>query len=439
MIINLPYKLELRPYQQEIYDAFFVDKYRYMILILPRRHGKDRTTFNIMVAAAMQKVGLYFYAFPNRTQARTAIWEGIMPDGTKFLDHIPKELLKSVNNTELKATLINGSMIKLVGMDYYNNYVGTNALGIAFSEFAVGNPMGFKLMQPVLRQNGGWAIFPYTPRGHNHGYDLYMRNKNNPKWFVMHKTVEECLDENGVRYLSAEDVEEDRNSIMSDNLILREYYCDFEAPLDGAIFSLQIKKAYEENRICDFLIDTSSPVYTFWDLGYNDSTSVWFMQIDEQLGSFNMIYYYESVEVSIDVDIREVNKIREKLGIVFGGHYAPHDGNHHQKQTGLTTVEYARKFGMYFIVVPKIQKKMHAIEAARLKFSKVKIHETNCEQGINCLKSYVKVLNQTTGEFGAPKHNFASHGSDAFMTFACAQNVGYSSFETTVNYESVSF
>ena len=41
---------------------------------------------------------------------------------------------------------------------------------------------------------------------------------------------------------------------------------------DGAIYGKQLQKAREEGRICSVPIESGVPVYTFWDLGRNDST-----------------------------------------------------------------------------------------------------------------------------------------------------------------------
>lgn len=436
MKIKLPNALSPRPYQQEVFDKFFGEGYRYIILIWPRRHGKDRTSFNILIGEAMKRVGLYFYAYPNRAQAKTAIWEGIMPDGTRFLDHIPKELLKNVNNSELKITLTNGSIIRLVGMDYYDHFVGTNPCGIVFSEYSVGNPIAYSLMRPILRENGGFAIFPYTPRGHTHGYDLYNINKDNPKWFCSFKTVNDCVDENGNQFLTPEDIEEERRSGMSENMIKQEFYCDFEATLEGAIFTSQIARAYKENRIKNFPIDRTKRVYTFWDLGIRDATAVWFVQVDDE-GFYRAIYYYEMAGKPMIEHIPAVKNIGENLGITFGNHYAPHDAVQRDKGTGLTQIQIARNLGFCFEEpIKKMRSKEDGIESARIRFDKVIFHETNCEFGINCLKSYVRKVPKDSKEYGKPDHNWASHGADAFTLFSFVDIIGmprYSTIFTTKN------
>ena len=218
MIIDLPYKFESRPYQIDVMKAFFVDGYRRFINIWHRRAGKDRTWFNILIGAALKKQGLYIHAFPTLSQARRAIWEGMMPDGTKFLDHIPPSLISgTINNSEMKISLINGSIIRLAGTDYYNSWVGTNPLGVVFSEYSVQNPLAWDLIRPILTENDGWAAFIYTPRSRNHAYDLYNRNKNNDKWFVSYLTIEDTKDNQGNSIVKEQNVEDLRSFV---NLVI---------------------------------------------------------------------------------------------------------------------------------------------------------------------------------------------------------------------------
>ena len=48
--------------------------------------------------------------------------------------------------------------------------------------------------------------------------------------------------------------------------------------LDGAVYANELRKAQEEDRIRDIQVDKSIPVSTFWDLGWADNTSIWFVQ-----------------------------------------------------------------------------------------------------------------------------------------------------------------
>jgi hypothetical protein len=96
-----------------------------------------------------------------------------------------------------------------------------------FSEYALQNPKVWDFIRPILAENGGWAIFNFTPRGKNHGYDLYEMARQNPKWFVQKLTVDDTA------IITSEVIQEERESGMSEEMIQQEYYCSFTAALTG--------------------------------------------------------------------------------------------------------------------------------------------------------------------------------------------------------------
>ena len=65
---------------------------------------------------------------------------------------------------------------------------------MVFSEYAVSKPEAWThIVEPMLLENGGWAIFPYTPRGKNHGKTLFDMARKNPNWFAEILTVDDTL------------------------------------------------------------------------------------------------------------------------------------------------------------------------------------------------------------------------------------------------------
>src|ERR1017187_6417563 len=85
-------RFQPRPYQREIFDA--IDQgYRKLVIVLPRRAGKDLTAWNIAIRQCIKKVCLVQYLLPTFGQARRCIFEAIDIDGNKFLDYIPPRLI----------------------------------------------------------------------------------------------------------------------------------------------------------------------------------------------------------------------------------------------------------------------------------------------------------------------------------------------------------
>ncbi|MCK4500489.1 hypothetical protein KAU11_08320 [Candidatus Babeliales bacterium] len=197
--------------------------YKRAFLVWHRRAGKDKECFNFMIKKSFERVGTYFYFLPEYAQAKKVIWDNIDNDGFKMLDHIPEGVIKSINKTELKIELVNGSVIQLLGADTFDKSgVGTNPVGVVFSEYPINRPEIWGFVRPILKVNGGWAVFNGTPRGQNHAYELLKMAEGLPDtWFTQILTV----DDTGV--LTKEDIDQEKAEGMPQDMIDQEYYCKF--------------------------------------------------------------------------------------------------------------------------------------------------------------------------------------------------------------------
>lgn len=223
MEIQLPHNFVPRNYQLKLLEAMD-DGIKRAVVVWCRRSGKDKTCFNFMVKKAFERVGTYYYFLPSYTQAKKVIWDNIDNDGFKMLDHIPKEIIKNTNATELKIELINGSIIQLISADEFKvSGVGSNPIGVVFSEFSITKPDSWDYVRPILASNKGWAIFNFTPRGRNHGWKILQQAKEN-NWF------NETLTVNDTHAIDAETLAQEKKEMPGD-LFEQEYYCKF---IDGA-------------------------------------------------------------------------------------------------------------------------------------------------------------------------------------------------------------
>lgn len=217
--ITLPYHFTPRDYQLPILKAWDsgIDR---LYWVAHRRSGKDKTIFANLPKKMMERKGTYYYFLPTYAQAKKVIWTGADKDGFKFLDHFPKEIVKSINQSDMIIELINGSILQMVGADNIDRIVGTNPVGIVFSEYSLMKPDVWNFISPILRENGGWAIFIMTPRGINHAWDLLKTVEKDPKWFCQVLTVDDT------HALTAEQLEDARLE-MPEDLFKQEYYCTF--------------------------------------------------------------------------------------------------------------------------------------------------------------------------------------------------------------------
>lgn len=405
MEITIPHNFIPRDYQEALYNSV-ADGYKRAVACWHRRAGKDKTVLNIMVKEAFKRVGAYYYFLPTYSQGKKIIWNGMDRDGFAFLRHIPEEVRTNTLQNEMLVSLVNGSIFQVIGSDNINSIVGTNPVGCVFSEYSLQDPRGWDFVRPILRENGGWAIFIYTPRGHNHGYKLYKDNKDNPEWFCELLTI----DDTGA--LTEADIDAERRSGMDEDLILQEFFCSFEAAMPGAYYAQQMRAVKDEGRICDVPYDPILPVNTYWDLGIGDATVIWFIQVANN--QYRCIDYYEQTGEPLSHYVQVLNK----KPYTYGGHVAPHDIKVRELGTGKSRLEVAHELGIDFEIAPNLRVE-DGIDAVRRILSLCWFDKTKCDRGIDGLLSYRKDYDDKNQTFRLrPVHDWASHGADAFRYFA---------------------
>lgn len=432
--ITLPYMWKPWPHQMKFWDAFVVRNTKRNIIVWHRRAGKDQTALNALVVKAHERVGMYWYVFPEYKQGREIFWDGMRDDGRRFRDAIPKDLILRSRDDMMLIELKNGSMIKVIGTDNADSIVGPNPVGCIFSEFSLQNPIAWNLVRPILNANNGWAVFVYTPRGRNHGYDMYMNGlkmmKQDPdRWFAQLLTRDDTskilIGDDGKPLVNKatgeimwgpivtdEMIEEDRATGMSEELIRQEYYCDFNAALEGAYYAKELSLAREQKRIGNFAYDPSRLVHTAWDLGLDDSTAVWFFQLVH--GRPFIIDYKEWKDTSLKDIITEIKSYH----YVYGTHIGPHDISQRELSTRESRYNFAKRLGVKFYPCPKLSV-ADGIEAARRVLAMSYFDEEKCNPGLEALGNYSKKWDAVRKVFSEkPNHDWASHGADAFRYLA---------------------
>ena len=184
--------------------------------------------------------------------------------------------------------------------------------------------------------------------------------------------------------------------------------------VEGAVYRSELLQADKEGRICRVPYDPIKPVHTFWDLGFSDSTSIWFAQT---VGfEFHLIDYLEGSQQALQYYLK---KIQEKP-YVYGTHYLPHDARAHQLGSGRSIEEQMRAGGFKVEIVPRLSVE-DGIAAARAIFPRTWFDAEKCADGIQALRHYRYEVDDKLGTFKKqPLHDWASHPADAFREFAVA-------------------
>lgn len=425
--VHLPNNYKCRPYQIDFWDAMKAGVNR-AVLVWHRRAGKEKTCWNYLITQAVQRVGVYYYIFPDSKMGRRIIWDNIDKYGFKLLQHIPECLIANVNNTEMKITLKTGSIIMILGSRDVDSLRGPNPVGVVFSEYSEQHPMAWQTVSPILRENGGWAIFNFTPKGQNHAkflYDNALTNiaEGSKNWFCQLLTI----DDTGA--FTREDIEKERKeSRMSEDMIQQEYFCSFTLGIDGSYYSRYLREAEDELRIGRVPYDKHASVHTSWDIGFGDSTSIVFFQIVGK--EVHIIDYYENSNEGLP---HYVEVIKRK-NYIYGNHYAPHDIRSHQFSQGLSPEEVGKSLGVVFNVLPTLKIGLeNGIEALRSIFPRIWIDKDNCDHLIECLRNYRKEFDQRHEVYrDRPIHNWASHCADAcrYMAIAVKTHVDQDSVDS---------
>ena len=357
--------------------------------------------WNLAVRIASQKIGLYFYFLPTYTQGKKIVWEGITNDGMRFLDYIPKEMIDGEpNSTELKIKLKNGSLIQIIGTDNYDHIRGTNPIGCVFSEYAYQNPMAWEVVKPILRVNGGWAVFNSTPNGKNHFYEMFLMANDNPDWFC------EKLSVNDTGVLTDEAIERERKEGMTEEMIQQEYYVSFDIGTLGSYYSKQIKELNERDGICAIPQDYARDTDVFMDLGKNDATSIGFLQTVGK--EHRVIDFYENT----NQDIEHYAKVIKDTGYTIKYLYLPHDAFAKRLESPKTIAEQFEGYGFKIKRIPKLDINS-GIQQVRKLFPQLWFDKNRCKQLISSIENYHHEWDEIKKVFkDQPLHDWSSHACD---------------------------
>lgn len=186
----------------------------------------------------------------------------------------------------------------------------------------------------------------------------------------------------------------------------------FQAAVDGSYYAKWLTKARMEGRIVRVYHEPELPVHTAWDLGYGDSTAIWFFQCSGK--EIHLIDFYEN---SGEALTHYLKCLKEKE-YSYGMHLVPHDAAVHEFSTGLSRVEVARKNGIVFTIVPNLEVDV-GIDAVRNILNRCWLDSQKCSAGIKSLDTYRRAWNEKQGCWASnPLHNASSHGADAFRMLA---------------------
>lgn len=377
---------------------------RWSCLVAHRRAGKTVAVVNDMITRSVytkKTDARYAYIAPYYGQAKLIAWD-YLKKGTEGLQ-------EKVMESELSIKLVNGSSIRLFGGDNIDALRGIYLDGVVLDEFADMNPSIWgSVVRPLLADRRGWATFIGTPKGHNAFYDVREQARNSSDWFYAELRASET------HIIPAEELEDARKS-MTDDQFAQEFECDFEAAITGAYFGKELKWLEAEGRLTEVPHEPEYLVDTYWDLGRDDETVIWFAQdiANEQ----RVIDVYAAHGQDID---HYVHVLAEK-GYEYGTHWLPHDAKAKTLATKRSVVEQlAFDHKLRCKVVPRLDL-LDGIQATRKMLKKCWFDREKCYIGLEALKVYQQQYDEDRKVYrDRPLHNWASNYADAFRQMALA-------------------
>jgi phage terminase large subunit len=331
------------------------------------------------------------------TWKKTGLWDKV----ERAASSIPGA---RVMKSEFRVVLPNGGVYQCGGMDKPDNWRGGYADEVVEDEaddvIADGLDM---VIEPMLADYSGTRIKIGTPKGNGRLAKAY--NDAAPEArFLLPWQQTGVLDDQQISDLRNKlDVEE----------FAQEMECSFTSPNAGSYYGKWLDAAIREDRICRVLYDPKIPVYTSWDLGMHDATSIWFFQISPR-GEWRWLEYFEDSSRGLD----EYAKLLASKQYVYKRHLLPHDVEVRElTYQGRSRREYLKENGVSPIQTVPACNPADRVAAVRTILPKSYFDAKGCEIGLATLRAYRRSWNEHMGIWRSePVHDAASHCADAFGT-----------------------
>lgn len=180
--------------------------------------------------------------------------------------------------------------------------------------------------------------------------------------------------------------------------------------VEGAIYFDEVATAESQGRICPLSYELMLKAHTIWDLGFNDSMFIIFVQ---RLAS--EIRIIKAIEDNQRTLPSYVSDDIEPLRWNWGKDWLPHDGFAVRHQSGKSDATVLRAMGRDVAQTPNMDVES-GIRRAREVFSHIWFNsqDKGVQRLLECLRRYRRHVSKATNEPSRPVHDEYSHGADCF-------------------------
>lgn len=332
----------------------------------------------------------------------------------------------------------NGGLIIFRGMQNYSaeNIKSLEDFDVAWVEEAQTlTERSLRLLRPTIRKDGSELWFSWNPRYETDAVDKFLRQNPPPgavvvsvNWDANPWFPKELRDEMSHDY--ATDPE------MADHVWGGAY----EVISAGAYFAKHLQALENAGRIGDFPPIDGLPVFTSWDLGVDDYTSIWFFQVtglNSDEPRVRIIDFWESdglgpqqiIPAALPEYVPDLQDRVESMLLLgrkspfsYTRHFLPHDIKVREWGAGARArIQTLTGLGvpMDSIKVGSPQNDEDRINAIRELLPLCEFNATSrVRLGLTHLRRYSRRMNEQLGIYLGPLHDEHSHAADAFGEFA---------------------
>lgn len=392
-----------RPWQVPLLN----DPAKRIVAVVHRRAGKStglmwRGIKRALSIPRTEPPARVIHTLPYQVQwSRTGLWDRLAAAGRA----IPgADVMKS----EMRLVLPNGAIYQAGGLDKPDSWRGGYADEVIVDEYDDTQAEGqTTAILPMLADYHGTMVMSGTPKGYGRLKGAYERAAAQPGWsrYLLRWQDTGALSDEAIADLRAE---------MTPEEFAQEMECSFETPNSGAYYASALQEAERDGRIGAVPYDPRLPVWTAWDLGMDDSTAIWFVQVSPG-GEIRWIDYHEAGGVGLDA----YAAVLAGKGYVYAKHLLPHDVDVRELGTGRSRLDVLGTLGVRPIKIVPAMNPIERINALRMLLPRCRFDAVKCAVGLKALWHYRREWNEKAEVFRPnPVHDKFSHAADAAGHFA---------------------
>lgn len=397
---------------KEPFRILYTDTAKYVVIAACRGGGKTVAVTQYAIHRMLHNENYKVIFFSSSLQKAN---ETTYPIMREYIQYFEEEKICEVNHnkSERKYELIFGADdVREFSLGTYENpdkRRGSHPDMIILDEASTMDYHMFDMIiDPMLNHLGfgGKVVIIGTPNGHDKFWELLKRGESEEEYwkdwssYVFKASSSGLLDKEFIELKQAQ---------LPPEVFEQEYECNFDVSVgSGYAYSKILFKMGEKRINPDVTYDAAKPVYTAWDIGHSDNTSVWFFQTrgDE----VRLIDFYEGSGEHISSHAAEV----ADRGYVIKTSLLPHDARNKNATTLSTVEQVLSEFGLRPVVLERTNSVWNGIQGVNGMLKSAYINSEKCAKGLEHLKNYkTKIDPKTNVNMYVPIHDKHSDAADA--------------------------